>query len=251
MKALITGASSGLGWEYAILLDSIGYDIIAVARREDKLLELKNMLKNNTEILVADLSREEECLKLTENYPDIDILINNAGFGVFGEFSLTDSKKELSMIDVNIRAMHILFKSYLKLFLNKDKGYILNVSSSAAFFPGPLFSAYYASKAYIYRLTRGVIHELKKSKSNVQVSVFLPGPILTEFNEKAGVNPGKGAITPQYAAEISIKKMFKKKHIIVPGFATKFTRIFSKLLPECITEKIVYHLQQAKKCDSK
>ena len=189
-------------------------------------------------------------MKLTKLFPDIDVFINNAGLGVFGEFLSTDTEKELAMLYVNICAMHILFKHYLKLFQKKNKGYILNVSSSAAFFPGPLFSAYYASKAYIYRLTRGVIHELKKSKSNVHVSVFLPGPILTEFNEKAGVNPGKGAITPQYAAEISIKKMFNKKHIIIPNFTTKLTHLASVLLPEAITEKIVYHLQKAKRCDS-
>lgn len=166
MKALVTGASSGIGREIAILLDGMGYDIIAVARREDRLSKLKSILKNNTEIRTADLSKKEECEKLFADFPDIDVLINNAGFGVFGEFGKTELEDELEMISVNIAALHILTKLYLNSFRKKNRGYILNVASSAAFFPGPLFSSYYASKAYVYRLSRAIRYELKKEHSN-------------------------------------------------------------------------------------
>ena len=246
MKALITGASSGIGREFAIILDKMGYDIIAVARREDKLNELKSILNNNTIIHVANISKIEECINLFSLFPDIDILINNAGMGVFGEFSKTNLDEEIRMLDLNIKATHILTKLYLKEFIKKDSGYILNVSSSAAFFTGPLFSGYYASKAYIYRLTRAIKRELKMSGAKVSVSLLCPGPVDTEFNEKAGVHAGPGALSAHVVAEYAIKKMFRKKLIIIPGFTTKLTRIISKLLPDCLSERIVYQIQKKK-----
>ena len=246
MKALITGASSGIGREFAIILDKMGYDIIAVARREDKLNELKSILNNNTITHIADLSKTEECMNLFSLFPDIDILINNAGVGVFGEFSKTNLDEEIKMLDLNIKATHILTKLYLKEFIKKDSGYILNVSSSAAFFSGPLFSGYYASKAYIYRLTRAIKRELKMSGAKVSVSLLCPGPVDTEFNKKAGVHKGPGALSANEVANTAIKKMFKKKLIILPGFTTMLTRILSELLPDCVTERFVYHIQKKK-----
>lgn len=246
MKALVTGASSGIGREIAIALDSLGYDIIAVARREDRLLELKNTLKNNTEIMVADLSDSKECFRIFETFPDIDILINNAGFGVFGDFSETDLKAELSMISVNIKALHILCKLYLKSFKTKNSGRILNVASSAAFFPGPMFSSYYASKAYVFRLSRAISRELKKVKSSVTVSVLCPGPVETEFSEVAGVSFGMGALSAKKVAELAVKKMLSGKTVITPGFLIKFTHLMSKLAPDSICERVVYMIQKKK-----
>lgn len=246
MKALITGTSSGIGKEFAILLDRMGYDIIAVARREDKLNELKSILKNNTQIHIAVLGKREECFNLFYAYPDIDILINNAGSGVFGEFSAADIKKELDMIDVNLSAVHILTKLYLNEFKKKNKGYILNIASTASFFPGPLFSSYYASKAYVYRLTRAISYELKKEHSNVSLSIACPGPVDTEFNSNMGIHSGVGAISAKNAAKYCLKMMFRKKLIIIPGFSNKFTRLISKLLPDCLTERLVYIMQKKK-----
>ncbi len=246
MKALVTGASSGIGKEIAILLDNLGYDVIAVARREERLLDLKSQLQNNTQIYTADLSSPEECKKLFLAYPDIDVLINNAGFGVFGDFSKTDLDSELSLINLNISALHILTKLYLQRFKEKDKGYILNVASIAAFCPGPLFSSYYASKAYVYRLTRAIKRELKIAKSKVSVSLLCPGPVNTEFNDVAGVKFGMGSLSAEKAAKIAVKKMFKKKLIIVPGFSSKLIRILAKISPDFITERVVYLIQKAK-----
>ena len=141
MKALITGASSGIGREMAIYLGKLGYELFTVARREDKLNELKDLLDVKVTPVVADLSKTEECYRVYEilKDEDIDIVINNAGFGVFGEFSLTNLDDELKMIDLNIKSVHILTKLFIKDFIKKDKGYILNVSSSAGYMMGPLF----------------------------------------------------------------------------------------------------------------
>ncbi len=246
MKALVTGASSGIGREIAVMLDNLGYDIIAVARREDRLLELKENLKNNTEIMVADLGSSGECYKIFNTFPDIDILVNNAGFGVFGSFTETDLEKELAMLGVNVTALHILCKLYLKSFKEKNSGRILNVASSAAFFPGPMFSSYYASKAYVYRLSRAISRELKNAKSRVTVSVLCPGPVETEFSEVAGVNFGIGALTAKRVAELAVKKMMQGKTVITPGFFIKCTRVLAKIVPDCICERVVYMIQKKK-----
>lgn len=246
MRAIITGASSGLGREFAIILDRMGYDIVAVARREERLQELKKVLKNNTEIRVLDLSKIEDCRKLFEDFPDVDVLINNAGFGVFGEFSKTDLEKEISMIEVNIRALHMLTKLYIGKMRERNSGYIMNVASSAAFYPGPMFSSYYASKAYVYRLSRAIMRELKKEKSKVSVSVLCPGPVKTEFGDVADVHFGIGGPDAKWVCEYAIKKMFLKKTVIVPGFLMKCTRVLSKILPDCIGERVVYMIQKKK-----
>lgn len=136
MKALVTGASSGIGREMAKILSDMGYDLILVARRKKKLEELKKQLTTKVTIINLDISSTYNCMKLYDKVKkeDIDIVINNAGFGLFGEFTETSLDKELDMIDTNIKAVHTLTKLFLKDFKEKDSGYILNVSSSAAFF---------------------------------------------------------------------------------------------------------------------
>ena len=248
MRALITGASSGIGREFALLLADMGYDLIISARRKDRLIDLKEKLNGKkVDIAIADLSNESDCYSLFEKYQDIDVLINNAGFGVFGEFTDTDLEKELDMINVNIKAVHILTKLYLKKMKEKNSGYILNVASSAAFFPGPLFSAYYASKSYVFRLTQALSEELKKQHSNVHISVLCPGPVDTEFSDVAGVNFGVGAISAKYATEYALRKMFKNKTVIVPSFIIKVTRFLSKISPDSVSAKFTYRIQKAKK----
>ena len=154
MKAIITGASSGLGKEFAKQLSKKGYDLVLVARRKERLRELKDELDTNIEIVTLDLSFPTNCVKLFKKYKkeNIDILINNAGFGVFGNFDQTPLDRELALIDINIVAVHTLTKLFLQKFKKENKGYILNVASSAAFQPGPLMSTYYASKSYVYNL---------------------------------------------------------------------------------------------------
>ena len=254
MKALITGASSGLGREMATILSEKGYDIIAVARRKEKLEELKHSLKTNVEILCLDVTRSEDVGKIAECLDDVDVFINNAGFGVFGALCDSPLEDELSMIDTNIKAVHILTKLAAKKFREKNSGYIMNVASIAAFFPGPLFSAYYASKAYVLRLSQALYEELKREKSAVKISVLCPGPVSTEFEQVAKVSFGNGKergrniiiADKRKVSEYAINKMLKGKHIIIPGKLMKIAAFFGKILPDSLLCKLLYVLQSKK-----
>ena len=258
MKALITGASSGLGRDMAHILSEKGYDIIAVARREDRLKSLAEELKTDVEIIVADVTDTEQCKKLAERAGEVDILINNAGFGVFGDLCSNDLDTELDMINTNIRALHILTKLFAKEFKKRDSGYILNVASLASFFPGPLFGAYYATKAYVLRISQALAEELLREKSRVKISVLCPGPVHTEFGKVARVSFGTGkekagkkiVLTSRDVAEYAIKKMFCGKQVIIPGFIMKVAASLRHILPDKALARIVYTIQ-SKKCIKK
>ena len=246
MKALITGASSGIGKDFAINLSKLGYDLILVARNEKKLKEVSKLCNTNVTIYKADLSNEEECINLFNIHKDIDLLINNAGFGVFGTFDKTNLDDELNMIDLNIKTVHILTKLYLKEMIKKDSGRILNVASIAGFLPGPLMNTYYATKSYVLCLTTSIFEELRHIKSNVKISVVCPGPINTNFNEVAGVKFGVKAMESETVVKYTLKKMFKNKLIIIPGFLNKLVYIGSKIVPKKIILKLVYITQKKK-----
>lgn len=248
MIALITGASSGIGRDMAIALSKQGYDLILVARRKKRLEELKKEVSTKVEIITMDLSSTFNCVRLyhkVEKKP-IDVLINNAGFGVFGPFNETNLDKELDMIDTNVKALHVLTKLFLTDMKERDQGYILNVASSAAFFPGPLMASYYASKAYVLHLSEAICEELRKEESNVSISTLCPGPVDTEFNEVAGVHFGVKALTSEEVAQYAIKKMFQKKRVIVPGFTMKFVHTFSRFLPRKVLLNATYGIQKKK-----
>lgn len=247
MKALITGASSGIGADMARILSSKGYDLILVARNRRKLEKLKKELKTDVEIINMDISTTFNCMELYNKVKneDIEIVINNAGFGVYGNFDETSLDKEVDMIDLNIKTVHTLTKLFLKDFKEKDRGYILNVSSLAAFLPGPLMASYYASKAYVLRLTEAIYEELRQEKSNVYVGVLCPGPVKTNFNKVMGVKKARGL--PSYVvAEYTIKKMFKRKLVIIPGKLIKVVNCINKIIPSKILLNIVYKIQKYK-----
>lgn len=249
MRALITGASSGIGYSMAKYLASKNIDLILVARRKNRLLELKKEFKNiDIEIIPLDLSIEDN-LELLVNSTidkDIDILINNAGFGLFGTFDSTDLETEMKMIDVNIRAVHYLTKSFLKKFIREDKGYILNVASSAGFMSGPKLSTYYATKNYCLRLSEAIYQELKEKKSNVHISVLCPGPVDTEFNTVAhGVFKTKSA-TPEYVAKYAVDKMFKNKLLIIPTIKMKMAIFLIRFVPTKLLLYITSNIQERK-----
>ncbi len=247
MKALITGASSGIGRDMARQLDKKGYDLVLVSRDEKKLQEVKNSLAGkNIEVIPMDLSNEENCKNLHSMVGNVDILINDAGFGVFGNFTKTNLEKELDLIKTNITAVHILTKLYLKDMKEKNSGHILNVSSIAGFMPGPLMASYYASKAYVLRLSEAIREELKKEKSKVKISVLCPGPVNTNFNKVAGVEFNLYSLSSQKVAKYAIDKMLKNKFIIVPGLGIKLLRILAKISPNNITTKFVYLMQKRK-----
>lgn len=250
--ALITGASSGIGKEIARELSARGYDIVLAARRTDRLRELSAELNTHTEIMVIDLSNESNCRALYEKCRkfDVEIVVNNAGFGSFGEFLTVAEETDMNMIDVNVRAVHILTKLFLKDFTERNRGRILNVASAAGFMPaGPLMSTYYATKAYVLSLTRGIAAELKKSGSAVTVSALCPGPVKTEFNDVAGVSFASAGVTASTAAEAAVRGMMKGKTVIVPGIVMKFGRIGAKLMPDGFLAKFAYNFQKAKRKD--
>ena len=283
--ALVTGASSGIGRDMARYLNSLGYNLIITARDKDKLEELKAELekdskqseesnKNNkkdknmeetikshtsangsvntsVDIIVADLAREEECISLykqvKEKYNNIDILINNAGFGLFGSFLETDLKIELNMIDVNVKAVHILAKLFMQDMVKTNKGTILNVASVAGFMPGPLMATYYCTKNYVFRLSEALREELKKKKSDVKISVLCPGPVDTNFNKVAKVKFNLKEASSEYVAKYAIDKLLRHKFLIIPGFSVKIARFFSKITPDNILAKVCYHMQEKKR----
>lgn len=251
MKALITGASSGLGAEFAKILSDKGYDLILVARRKKKMETLAKQLKTNVKIIELDISSTYNCMKLYDEVKKekIDILINNAGFGLFGKFNDTKLDSELDMIDLNIKTVHTLTKLFLKDFKKRDSGYILNVASAAAFLPGPLMSTYYATKAYVLHLTLAINEELKKDSSNVYIGALCPGPVDTEFNKVAKVKFNLPSLNSNYVCEYAIKEMFKNKSIIIPGVKTKIGIYLSKILPTKLKLGVSYKIQESKdKC---
>lgn len=244
MKALITGASSGIGREFAKILASKGYELILVARDEDKLIELKNELNVNTKVVSMDLSIKENCEKLHAENQDIDLLINNAGFGDCGDFVHTSLEKEISMINTNIVAYHILTKLYLIDMKKVNKGHILNVASIAGFMPGPLMSTYYATKSYVVRLSEGIREELNKENSNVKISILCPGPVNTNFNKVANVKFSLKERNSNYIAKYAIDHL--NRFYIVPGIDIKFARIGAKIVPSNLIAKITYKVQKRK-----
>lgn len=254
MIALITGASSGIGRDMAKYLNSLGYNLIITSRDEQNLKKIKKELnsKNNNlvDIIIADLSKTEECIKLYNNvkekYKNIDVLINNAGFGLCGEFTKTDLNMELNMIDVNVKAVHTLTKLFLQDMVKENKGRILNVSSVASFMAGPLMATYYSTKNYVLRLSQAIKEELIKQKSEVKISVLCPGPVNTNFNNVAKVKFALKGLSSQYVAKYAIDRMLKNKFLISVGWKIKLVRFLSKISPDNISAKICYHMQKRK-----
>ena len=248
MVALITGASSGIGADMARILSDKGYDLILVARNKRKMEVLAKELKTNAEIIPIDISSTYNCTELYNlvKKKNIDVLVNNAGFGLFGEFCCTKLDKELDMIELNVKTVHTLTKLFLKDFVKKDKGYILNVASSAAFMPGPLMATYYATKAYVLHLTESINEELRRKKSNVFICALCPGPVSTNLNKVAGVSFNLESLESYDVAKYAVKQMFKKKVVIIPGFKIKMGVFALRLLPRSLVRKIAYKIQKNK-----
>lgn len=252
MKALITGASSGIGRDMARYLSSKGWELILTARSTEKLEKLSHELKTRTEIITLDLSDEKQVYELYERCrrQSIDLLVNNAGYGIFGSFDKTDLKDELDLINVNIKAVHILTKLFLRDFKRKNSGRILNVASSAGFLTGPLLSSYYASKNYVVRLSLAINEELRRSKSRVKISVFCPGPVDTNFNSRAGVSFSLKPISSRFAAKYAIDRCLEGRTIIIPTPSMALGIIAARFVPDKLAAAVIYNLQK-KKNDSK
>ena len=249
----ITGASSGIGQEFARRYAKMGCRLILTARRRERLDQLAAELlaKYNTfcRVLPADLARESECTRLCEELAEerIDIFINNAGFGVCGSYLETDAAREEEMIKVNVAAMARLFHFAVRKMDAAGGGTILNVASSAGLLPGgPYMAGYYASKAYVVSLTRGVAEELRENRSPVYVCALCPGPVNTEFNDRAGVVFALKGITPEFCVEEALLGMMHHKTVIVPSAFMRLCTGVQKLLPTPLLMPIVARQQKKK-----
>lgn len=246
MRALVTGASSGLGKEMAIYLSEQGIDVVLVAKDREKLREVQKEIQTKSEIVCVDLSDAQNCIDLYKKVGDVDILINNAGFGTTGSFTETDYITELNMISTNICALHTLTKLYLHEMKKKNSGYILNVASIAGFMPGPQMATYHASKAYVLNLTQSIYEELNQEGYDINISALCPGPIKTPFIEKANVKFKTKLMTAEYVAKYAIDKMFEGKYMIIPGANNKLIRFLSKIVSDKLIGKIVYKMEEKK-----
>ena len=249
MISMITGASSVIGRDISrILSEQYGCDLIFVARRIDRLKELKAQLPTRVQAISCDLSSEQACRRLYQKVKGkrIDILINNAGFGLFGSFEETSLDRELEMIDTNIRAMHILSKLFLHDFVRRDSGYLLNVASSAAFYPGPLMATYYATKAYVLRLSQAVKEELRRRGSRVSVTALCPGPVRTEFDQVADVRFSVRGLPSRQVAQYAVESMFRQRLTAIPGPLMKAARLAQRAVPDWLVLRISYHMQKRK-----
>ncbi len=250
--AVVTGASSGIGKEFARRLADEGYPLVLTARRKERLDMLADELEKKgtkCEVIAADLSVREECYRLMEQLSDktIGVFINDAGFGDCGRFLEIDVDKELNMIDVNITAVHLLMKLVLRKMQKQGGGYLLNVASSAGLIPGgPYMASYYATKNYVKSLTLAVAQELKESKSSVYVGVLCPGPVDTEFNDVANVKFRLSGISAEECVDCALKQMKHRKTLIVPTLTIRAATTLGRFIPMNLCVKIA-GTQQKKK----
>lgn len=246
MRALVTGASSGIGREMAIYLSELKYDLIVVARSRCELEKLKSELNSSVKVIDYDLSIIDNCYKLYDLVKDmkIDIVINNAGYGLWGDYLVNNLDKEMNMIDLNVKCVHILTKLFVN---NENTKYIMNVASSAGLMRGgPLMSTYYATKSYVCNYSMAISEELRRNKSDKVISILCPGPVDTNFNERAQVKFNLNSLDAKYVARYAIDKMFKKKLLIIPGMSVKVGIFMTRFVPIKWLVKITYDIQKKK-----
>ena len=200
-------------------------------------------------IIEADLSREEECYRLMEEVREkkVGIFINNAGFGDCGRFVETDLAKEMDMVQLNVKALHILMKLMLRQMQEAGGGYILNVASSAGLMPaGPYMATYYATKSYVTSLTQAVAQELREEGSRVYVGCLCPGPVDTEFNSVANVEFALKGISAGYCAAYALEQMAKRQVVIIPTRLMQAAMLGGRFLPQSLYVKIAARQQKKK-----
>ena len=246
MKALITGASSGIGLEMAKYLSSLGHEVILVAKDEKKLNDVKEAMPTDTKVYCYDLSVIDNCFLLYDKVKDekIDIVINNAGYGIFGDYEMDNIDREMNMIDLNVKCLHILTKLFVN---NKNTKYIMNVASSAGLMKGgPLMSGYYATKSYVCSYSFALYEELRRRGVDKHISVLCPGPVNTNFNKVANVKFNIKSLEAPEVAKYAIDKMFKNKLLIIPGATVRMGVFLSRFLPLKALLKITYNIQDKK-----
>jgi uncharacterized protein len=242
--ALVTGASAGLGVEFARQLSKRGYALVLAARRKERLEELAAEL-GNARAVAVDLSKANAAAKLMAdieaNGETIDLLVNNAGFGLIGRFAELDAKRERQMIDLNIGVLTDLCRAVAPGMIERKAGGIINVASTAAFQPGPKMALYFATKAFVLSLTEALHEELKPH--GIKVSCLCPGPTRTEFGDVAGFGGNglfdKVAMEAPEVVAVGLRGLDKNKAVVVPGILNKLSANSGRFAPRAVVRKIV------------
>lgn len=241
---LITGASSGLGYEFVKLFAKDNYDLIIVARSLDRLEDIKKEFPNNKITAIKrDLAKSNAARELYNEIKarnlNVDILVNNAGFGLLGEFDKLDVDKQIEMIQLNVAALTELTHYVLQEMRESRNGKILNVASTAAFQPGPLMAVYYATKAYVVSFSEALAEELRGT--GITVTTLCPGATKTNFGKVAGAedtNLFSWAMEAGVAAGIGYRALMKGKRVVISGTFNKIGAYSAKFLPRNITAKV-------------
>jgi short-subunit dehydrogenase len=253
--ALITGASGGLGYDLASIFAENGFNIVLVARNNGRLLDLANQARQmfgvSAHVISKDLSRSEAPLEIFKELQSIDVkvdvLVNNAGYGILGAFGYSDPAQQINMLDVNIMAPVRLTALFLPAMLKKGEGRILNIASTAAFQPGPFMSGYYASKAFLVSFSAGLAEEIRDR--GVTVSVLCPGPMATGFRARAGIKQPTlfatlADVDSRVAARSGFEGLMAGKSIMIPGFLNKLGMLAGRIMPITLMARILGTVQK-------
>ena len=241
--ALVTGASAGLGVEFAKALAARGHRLVLAARRKDRLDELAKAL-GNARAVAIDLSKKDAAAKLIADVEaageQVELLVNNAGFGLIGRFAELDARRERQMIDLNVGSLTDLCRAVAPQMIKRKSGAILNVASTAAFQPGPKMAVYFATKAFVLSLSEALHEELKPH--GIRVTCLCPGPTRTEFGEVAGFG-GNGlfdrvAMDAAEVVEAGLKGLDRNRAVVVPGLINKIGAASTRFTPRPLVRKI-------------
>jgi len=260
--AVITGASSGIGEEFARQLASHGYDLVLVARRLERLETLAGKLRDVHQVecaafeanLAHRYERDRLCDALEPEKARLEVLVNNAGFGTHGFFHETDLKRELEMIDVNCAAPVHLTKRVLPWMLERHRGFVINVASLSAFTPGPVMAMYYASKAFLLSFSEALWEECRDT--GVNVLALCPGPVRTEFQGTAGISPkarssGTAPVPVERVVDDALRGLFDGKRVVIPGFQARIAAMLSRVVPTGRALKTVRRIQEERRRQSR
>jgi len=246
--ALITGASDGIGLELARIMAGDGYDLVLVARNQKRLEEIARELKPaRVGVLAKDLSVAGAAEEIHREISQVEVLVNNAGFGVFGKFAETPLADELGMMQVNVTALVALTKLYLAGMVAAGRGRVMNVASTAAFQPGPLMAIYYATKAFVLSFSEAIANEL--AGTGVTVTALCPGPTATGFQERgqmqdSGLVKGKKIMDARTVAEAGYRAMLAGKPLVIPGVKNKLLAQSVRFSPRSLVTKLVRAMQE-------
>ena len=250
-NVLITGATSGIGYEFAKVFAKNNYNLILCSRNKESLYKIKSEIskeyKVEVNVFAKDLSKKEEAMELYKEVSkmglDVDILINNAGAGYVGEFIEEDYERDENIMQLNMNTLTYLTKVFVKHMIQRNRGYILNVASTGSYHPGPYTAVYYATKAYVLSFTEALSEELKQY--NVTVSALCPGATKTNFSKNAGKRDNSNAMSPKFVAQKGYEGLMKNKVTIILGFQNKLF----VLLPRKLVTPFIGRYQRKLKSD--